>query len=340
MTIALLEVKDLRVHYRLGERTVFAVDGIAFDVQEGEYFGIVGESGCGKSTVAKALLQILPATAKIPTGEIRLEGRDLLAVSEAEMRGVRWKRISMITQSALNALDPVATVGHQVAEAIRLHQRVDNREARRRTHALFELVGLDPERDRNFPHQFSGGMRQRVIIAMALALNPSIVIADEPTTALDLVVQDQIFAKIRELHGDGNHSMILITHDISLIAENCDRVAVMYGGRIMEVADALSIFSKACHPYTLGLQNAVPLVRGPKKSLISIPGNPPSLDTPIRGCPFADRCPFATDRCRQEKPEPQAFSPGHFVACHYPEKSQEFRERAIQVETWRRMEAH
>ena len=328
----------MRVHYRLGERTVYAVDGIAFDVREGEYFGVVGESGCGKSTVAKALLRILPATAEIPTGEIRLEGRNLLALSETEMREVRWERISMITQSALNALDPVATVGHQVAEAIQLHHKVDKGEARRRTHALFELVGLDPERDRNFPHQFSGGMRQRVIIAMALALNPSIVIADEPTTALDLVVQDQIFAKIRELHGDGNRSMILITHDISLIAENCDRVAVMYGGRIMEVADAVSVFSKACHPYTLGLQNAVPLMRGPKKPLISIPGTPPSLDAPIQGCPFVDRCPFAADRCQQEKPEPRAVSPGHFVACHYTEKAEEFRERAIQVETWRRME--
>ncbi len=327
------------MYYRLGERTVRAVDGVSFEVKEGEYFGIVGESGCGKSTLAKALLRILAPTAEIPTGEVRLEGRDLLGLSEAKMRQVRWKKISMITQSALNALDPVATVGHQVVEAIRLHENVRKEEALHQTHALFELVGLDPGRHRNYPHQFSGGMRQRVIIAMALVLNPSIVIADEPTTALDLVVQDQIFAKIRELHSAGKRSMILITHDISLIAENCDRVAVMYGGRIMEMADAVSVFSRAYHPYTLGLQNAVPLVRGPKKALISIPGRPPPLDAPMPGCPFVDRCPFATDRCREEEPRPRSVAPGHWVACHHTDKAEEIRDRAVQIETWRRLEA-
>lgn len=326
------------MHYRLGERTVRGVDGVSFEVGEGEYFGIVGESGCGKSTLAKGLLRILPPTAEIPTGEVRLEGRDLLGLSEAEMRQVRWKKISMITQSALNALDPVATVGHQVVEAIRLHESVSSEEALRQARALFELVGLDPGRHRNYPHQFSGGMRQRVIIAMALALNPSLVIADEPTTALDLVVQDQIFAKIRELHSAGNRSMILITHDISLIAENCDRIAVMYGGRIMETADAVSVFSRAYHPYTLGLQNAVPLVRGPKKPLISIPGRPPPLDAPMPGCPFLDRCPFATDRCREEEPRPRPVAFGHWVACHHTDRAEEIRDRAVQIETWRQLE--
>ena len=326
------------MYYRLGDRTIRAVDGVSFEVRAGGNFGIVGESGCGKSTVAKALLRILPATAEIPSGEVRLEGRNLLAEPEAEMRKVRGKRISMITQSALNALDPVATVGHQVAEAIRLHEKVGAAEAMRRTHALFEMVGLDPGRHRDYPHQFSGGMRQRVIIAMALALNPSVIIADEPTTALDLVVQDQIFAQIQQLRGDGSYSMILITHDISLIAENCDRVAVMYGGRIMEIGDSVSIFTRPCHPYTMGLQNAVPAVRGPKKTLISIPGTPLSLDVPMTGCRFCDRCPFATDRCREEDPPPRAISTGHLIACHYGEKAEEFREAAARPETWRRLE--
>lgn len=315
------------------------MDGISFQVQPGEYFGLVGESGCGKSTVAKALLRVLPPTAEIPAGEVRLEGRDLLSLPEAEMRQVRWRRISMITQSALNALDPVATVGHQVVEAIRLHERVGREEALRRTRALFELVGLDSGRHRDYPHQFSGGMRQRVIIAMAMALNPSLVIADEPTTALDLVVQDQIFAQFRRLHGDGSRSMILITHDISLIAENCGRVAVMYGGRIMEMGSAVSIFAEPCHPYTLGLKNAVPLVRGPKRPLISIPGTPPPLDAPLQGCRFVDRCPFAADRCRREEPPPRAVAPGRVLACHYPEKAEEFRARAARAETWRGVEA-
>ena len=335
----LLEVHDLSVEYRRGGRTVRAADGVSLTIDAGSFFGLVGESGCGKSTVAKALLRLLPPTARILTGQIRFEGRDLVTLSEGEIRRVRWKDIAYIPQSSLNALNPVAKVGRQVADAFRLHEAGTRREARRRVAPLFEMVGLDPERMEDFPHQFSGGMRQRVAIAMAFALRPRLVIADEPTTALDVVMQDQILDKIRELHRTFHHAMLLITHDISLVAENCDHVAVMYAGRIVERGSAEAVFTRAAHPYTLGLENAFPNLRGPKKKLIAIPGAPPSLEAPIPGCAFAPRCPFSEARCHSQPPAWAEIAPGHGLACHFPHRAEEFARASRLAETWQRVGA-
>jgi oligopeptide/dipeptide ABC transporter ATP-binding protein len=335
----LLEVEDLAIEYRRGGRTVHAADGVSFAIEDGTFFGLVGESGCGKSTVAKSLLRLLPPTGRIRRGSIRFRGRDLVTLPDAEMRRIRWKDVAYIPQSSLNSLNPVVRVGRQVEEAFRLHEALPSAEAWARARPLFEMVGLDPGRMDDFPHQFSGGMRQRVAIAMAFALRPALVVADEPTTALDVVMQDQILEKIRELHQRFHHAMVLITHDISLVAENCDRVAVMYAGRIVESASAEALFTRAAHPYTLGLENAFPNLRSAKRKLIAIPGAPPNLERPIVGCAFAPRCPFAETRCHVEQPAWAPLGPGHGVACHFPERAAEFAEASRLPETWQRVAA-
>jgi oligopeptide/dipeptide ABC transporter ATP-binding protein len=265
-----------------------------------------------------------------------LNGTDLLRLSERDMRRVRWRDIAYIPQSALNALDPVVRVGEQVGDVFRLHGTARDDEIADRTRALFEMVGLDPVRVRDFPHQFSGGMRQRVTIAMAFALGPALVIADEPTTALDVLVQDQILSQIRELRPRLGHAMLLITHDISLVAENCEAVAVMYAGRVVERGPTTALFTRPSHPYTLGLQNAFPDLRGPKRELIAIPGSPPGADAATTACPFAPRCPFAEPRCTSHVPPWTDIAPGHGVACHFPERAEEFQVVAGRPETWRR----
>jgi oligopeptide/dipeptide ABC transporter ATP-binding protein len=267
---------------------------------------------------------------------VRLKGTDLLRLSERDMRRVRWRDVAYIPQSALNALDPVVRVGEQVGDVFRLHGAAREDEIAERTRALFEMVGLDPLRVRDFPHQFSGGMRQRVTIAMAFALRPALVIADEPTTALDVLVQDQIHAQIRELRPRLGHAMLLITHDISLVAENCEAVAVMYAGRVVERGPTTALFTRPAHPYTLGLQNAFPDLRGPKRELIAIPGSPPAADAATTACPFAPRCPFAEPRCTSHVPPWTDVAPGHGVACHFPERAEEFQVVAARPETWRR----
>jgi oligopeptide/dipeptide ABC transporter ATP-binding protein len=331
----LLEVDGLSVEYRRAGRRVRAVEDASFAIEEGQFFGLVGESGCGKSTVAKTLLRLLPATARITSGAIRLKGRDLVPLPEAEMRRVRWREIAYIPQSALNSLDPVVKVGHQVADVFRLHEP-GAADVERRTRLLFEMVGLDPARVADYPHQFSGGMRQRVTIAMAFALRPSLVIADEPTTALDVLVQDQILAQIRQLRGRLGHAMLLITHDISLVAENCEALAVMYAGRVVERGPTDALFTRPAHPYTLGLQNAFPNLRGPRRELIAIPGSLPSPEDPLDACPFAPRCPFAEARCSGERPAWHEVAAGHGVACHFPERAADFRAASARPETWRR----
>jgi oligopeptide/dipeptide ABC transporter ATP-binding protein len=252
---------------------------------------------------------------------------------EEEIRKIRWKEISMISQSAMNALDPVYRVGDQIVEAIRAHEPVDRATALERAAGLFEVVGLERKRLRDYPHQLSGGMRQRSIIAMALALNPSLIIADEPTTALDVIVQDQILQQIKELRREWGSAMIFITHDISVIAETCDAVAVMYAGKIMEYGGTVRIFKEAYHPYTLGLQNAFPSIDAHQPQLISIPGFPPSLIDPPEGCRFRPRCPFGAERCLDEPPALEV-QPGHRVACHFPNRVEEFRQLAPRGETW------
>ncbi len=336
--MSLLSVQNLQVHFRTSGGSLRAVDGISFDLADGESLGIVGESGCGKTTITRAILRILPPNGEIPEGRILFRGRDLLSMSPQEIRKVRWSQISLVTQSAMNALDPVVRVGWQIVEAICAHETCPRREAWNRAERLFELVGLKAEWIRRYPHEFSGGMRQRAIIAMALALDPPLIIADEPTTALDVIMQDQVYEEIGRIRGDSRKALILITHDISLVAENCDRVAVMYAGRIAEMAPCREIFSRPMHPYTIGLQNAFPNLRGESRELISIAGAPPTLLAPVPGCSFAPRCPFAQERCTREVPPLTSVGHGHHVACHFTKKSAEFRELGRHESTWEREE--
>jgi oligopeptide/dipeptide ABC transporter ATP-binding protein len=331
--MSLLEVEKLGVHYRTRRGVVRAVDGVSFRVEEGENVGIVGESGCGKSTLAKAMTRIFPKNAFIASGKILFKGRDLAAGGDRELRDIRWREISMISQSAMNTLDPVYRVGSQIAEAITHHEKVSSKEAWGRAAALFQTVGLDVEHLKDYPHQLSGGMRQRAIIAMALALQPSLIIADEPTTALDVITQDQILREFKEKRDRFSASMIFITHDISVIAEICDRIAVMYAGRFMEYGTLRDVIKTPFHPYTIGLQNSFLSIDVHHERLISIPGFPPDLIHPPGGCLFRERCPFAEKICHDD-PGLLEVGPGHFSACHFPGRAGEFRERAALDETW------
>jgi len=331
----LLEVEDIVVEYETREKgAIRAVDGVSFTLGHNDTFGLVGESGCGKSTIAQAILGLLPQNGRVESGSIRFKGVDLLDCSKAELDRIRWEHISMISQSAMNALNPVQRISNQIVEAIQNHRDVSKSEALDRVRELFELVGLNPERITEYPHQFSGGMRQRAYIAMALALDPDIVIADEPTTALDVIVQDQILKRINELQDELDISMILITHDISVIAETSDRLGVMYAGKMMEYGELASIFQRPYNPYMLGLRNAFPNVSGEKQNLISIPGTPPDPSSPPDGCRFIGRCPFATDECRSHHPPLEEVEPDHYSACFRHEDIEQMRTAATQRETW------
>ena len=280
--------------------------------------GLAGESGCGKSTVALSLLKILPSGGRIRKGKIIFSGQDLVPLSEKEMRKIRWKGISIVFQGAMNALNPVFKVGDQIAEAIKTHEpKVPDSDVRERVAKLLETVGIEPSRSNNYPHEFSGGMRQRALIAMALAADPSLVIADEPGTALDVIVQAQILRLMRDLKDKLGLSMILISHDLSIIAETCEKVAIMYAGRIVEYGDAVAIFKDPKHPYTQGLIKAFPSIRGEKVRLTSIPGSPPDLLNPPSGCRFNPRCPYVMDICKKVEPALEEHGvKGHTVACH------------------------
>jgi oligopeptide/dipeptide ABC transporter ATP-binding protein len=333
--LPLLEVSSLSVRYHTEAGVARAVDGVSFELAQGETLGLVGESGCGKTTMGRAIVRVLPGNARIYGGRVLFRGRDLVALSEEELRRVRWRDIAIVPQSAMNALSPVYRVGRQIEEVLIEHEAVSRAEARRRTWELFTLVKLDPARADDYPHQFSGGMRQRALVAMALALNPSLLIADEPTTALDVVTQDRIFTRIRQLQRRADASMLLITHDMGLVAENCDRVAVMYAGQVVEYGETRRLFKEPVHPYTLGLKNAFPsTTRSRTEALISIPGAPPSLLTPPPGCRFAPRCPFATEICRETEPPLIEIGSQHLAACHHASRAEEMRRRAAEGETW------
>ncbi len=335
----MLEIRNLKTYFKTRAGYAQAVDDVSFTVQPGQNFGLVGESGCGKTTAAKSIVKLLPPNGEIVGGQILFKGRDLVRLTNEEMQKVRWREISMISQSAMNSLDPVYRVGDQIVEAIQAHEPVGRAEAMDRARELFGLVGIDPKRLRDYPHQFSGGMKQRSIIAMSLALNPSLIIADEPTTALDVIVQDQILRRIKSLLESHQASMILITHDISVVAEMCDRVAVMYAGKLMECGDVITVFKRPFHPYTLGLQNAFPDLHGAKQELISIPGSPPKLVDPPAGCRFAARCPFALDVCGEQEPAMVEVGPGHQAACHRLEMIDWMRAEAARKESWDRVGA-
>jgi len=335
--MALLSVENLNTVYRTQRGDVRAVEDVSFAIQEGLNLGLVGESACGKSTVLKSVIGVLPPNAFVAGGRILFKGRDLPAMDEEERRKLRWKEISMITQSALNSLDPVHKVGDQIVEALQIHASMDRTTAKQRVEEMFALVGIDSKRFREYPHQFSGGMRQRAIIAMSLILKPSLVIADEPTTSLDVIVQDQILKNVRKLQGMLGFSMLLVTHDMALVIENCDHVGVMYGGKIMELGPKREVILQPFHPYTMGLKNSFPNILDRRSELISIPGVPPVLMGELRGCRFFSRCPFGTEQCSTEIPPLIEVGPEHRAACHYTDRAEEMRNKAALAETWLNM---
>ncbi len=311
-----------------------AVDGVSFDVPEGQMVGLVGESGCGKTTVARAITRVMPKTATIAGGSMLFDGQDLATLPERDMSAFRWRDIAFIPQSAMNSLDPVYRVESQIVEVLVDRGGVDKQRARARAVELFEMVGLDARRLRDYPHQFSGGMRQRAAIAVALALEPKLVIADEPVTALDVIVQRQVLDTFKDLQRRLGISVILVTHDISVVAYACEQVVVMYAGKVAETGPTDTVLSRPNHPYTMGLYNAFPDLKRTGGTLIPIEGAPPDLLAPPPGCPFAERCPFAEPRCRETPPPLLDMAPGHRAACWRSDESDALRRQAEKVETW------
>jgi oligopeptide/dipeptide ABC transporter ATP-binding protein len=323
----LLAVEDLRVRFKTQRGLVHAVNGISFDVRPGETLGLVGESGCGKSVTALTTMGILPRAARIASGSIRLDGRELLGLSERQWRRVRGKEIAMIFQDPMTSLNPVLTVGAQLREAIEEHLDLDRKAATRRAVELLEQVGIPSPADRlrNYPHQFSGGMRQRVMIAIALACEPKVLIADEPTTALDVTIQAQILDLLRDLVADRGTSLVLITHDLGVVAGMCERVKVMYAGTLVEEGSASELFAAPRHPYTLGLLQSVPrLDAGRKQPLRPIPGAPRNMLSEPVSCPFAPRCRNRIDRCDAELPQLERLDTGQRAACFNPAAADEW----------------
>jgi oligopeptide/dipeptide ABC transporter ATP-binding protein len=337
--MSLLEIDDLDIRYRVGEDSeVRAVDGVSFSIERGETFGLVGESGCGKTTLGKGIIRLLDENGYVAGGEIRFDGQDLSELSNKEIRDVRWAEISTIPQASMSGLNPVYKVGDQIAEAI-LHHEPDTTktEADERARQLLDRVGVEPARADDYAHEFSGGMKQRAMVAMALSCSPDLIIADEPTTALDVIVQDQVIDELEQLQEETGVSFLIISHDISVIAETCDRVGVMYGGKLMEVGTTQQVFDTPANPYTMGLKNSFPNIEEAKDSLISIPGSPPTLRDPVPGCRFRERCPFATAECESEHPPSETVSGvdgGHESACYHLDKLDVMRTEARKESTW------
>ncbi|MDP9363359.1 MAG: ABC transporter ATP-binding protein [Chloroflexota bacterium] len=315
----MLAVRDLHVEYRSLRGPVRAVDGVSFSIAPGEVFGLAGESGSGKSTIAHAIMRILHPPAVITGGEVLFAGDDVLAMNDAELEAFRWDKVAMVFQSAMNALNPVMTVGDQIVDAIDAHRRVSRRQARERAAELLGIVGIETARLDAYPHQLSGGMRQRAVIAIAMALEPPLLIMDEPTTALDVVVQREIMQQIEELQDRLGFAILFITHDLSLLVEFSDRIGIMYAGEIVEQAPAQDLFNHPLHPYTQGLMNSFPTLAGEKKRLTGIAGAPPDLIDPPSGCRFHPRCPCVQPMFTRVAPNLREARPGHHVACHlYP----------------------
>jgi peptide/nickel transport system ATP-binding protein len=319
--LPLLEVEELSVEYEVKNGRLRAVDNISFEIGEGEVLGLAGESGCGKSTVAHSILRILPKSAKV-SGSISVDGTEVLQMDEKSTRAYRWKVVSLVPQGSMNAFDPVINVGAQIVESIRVHTNVDKDGAWRRSRELFSLVGIPEDRVTGYPHEFSGGMRQRAAIAMALSLNPRMVILDEPTTALDVVVQKQLLSLLTKLKKELGISFLFVTHDLSLLSEIATKIAIMYAGRLAEVSTSDSFFGSPKHPYGRALIQAIPTLDGDLTLVRSIPGLPPNLASPPSGCRFHPRCPYVFDRCRDEEPLLRRLEDGSAVACHLFDKDE------------------
>jgi peptide/nickel transport system ATP-binding protein len=333
----ILEVRDLEVHYRgqgrRGGAAIRAVDGASFAVPEGRIVGLVGESGCGKTTAARAIMGVLPGNARRIGGEIRFKGR---ALDDRTLAGVRWRDIAYVPQSAMSSLDPVYSVGAQLVEVLTRRGGRARAAAHARATELFELVGLSARRLADYPHQFSGGMRQRAAIAMALALEPSLILADEPVTALDVIVQRQVLDTLRALQQRLSLSVVLVTHDISVVAYLCDAVVVMYAGQVVESGPAREVLTRPRHPYTMGLRNAFPDLTARAAELVPIDGSPPDLAAPPAGCRFAPRCPFALSTCASGTVAIGAGAAGHVSACVRDGEADRLRAAALEPATWQR----
>lgn len=314
-----LSVENLSTFFKTDKGIARAVEDVTFSIEEGEMLGLIGESGCGKTTVAQSILRLIEYPGKVVAGNVFLNGKDLIKATDDELYNLRWKDISVIPQSAMNALNPVYTVGEQITEAILLHEKVSKAEALDRTKTLLELVGIDGARAKSYPHEFSGGMKQRVAIAMALACNPKLVISDESTTGLDVLTQAQVIALIKNLQKKMNLSVILISHDLPMVTAICDKIAIMYAGKLVEWATTDEIVNNPIHPYSKALLNATPDLSDPDREVVSIPGSVPNLVNIPKCCRFHSRCEFAFDRCRQETPEFKEVRPGHFAACFFKE---------------------
>lgn len=320
----LLEVKDLTTTFHTKLMTVHAVNGISYKLNDGQTLGIVGESGCGKSVHALSIMRLLPApSAQIDKGEVYFQGQDVLKIKEEEMQRIRGAQISMVFQDPMTSLNPVLSIGFQMAEMLRLHKGLSKKEARNRVVELLNMVGIPEPADRidDYPHEFSGGMRQRVMIAQAISCNPKLLIADEPTTALDVTIQFQIINLVKQLRDEFGMAIIWITHDLGVIAELADFVNVMYAGRIIETGTVKQIFEKSQHPYTVGLLASLPIHNKlTENKLYSIPGEPPDLISTLNGCAFAPRCRYAVDQCREMEPTLLSIGDDHCVACWQKEK--------------------
>ncbi|MEZ7195207.1 ABC transporter ATP-binding protein [Pseudodesulfovibrio karagichevae] len=313
---SLLSIKDLHVRYTTDNGTVQAVSGLNLSIEKGQTLGLVGETGAGKTTMAMSVMRLIAEPpGRITDGEILFEGQDLLKASPATMRKVRGGKIAMIFQDPMTSLNPIIPVDEQVAEMIALHNDVNKQESLKRALAMLETVGIQPDRAGEYPHQFSGGMKQRVVIAIALACNPALLIADEPTTALDVTIQAQVLELMKGLKRKFDTAMIMITHDLGIVAETCDHVAIMYAGRIVEQADTVSLYADPRHPYTKGLFASIPNVEEERESLAVIPGLPPEPTDMPAGCPFHPRCSKAMDQCRVAAPSPVSVGGNHLVAC-------------------------
>ena len=331
--MALLEVKNLTLNFKVKEGWVHAVENVNFSLEAGETLGLVGESGCGKTTLGYGITQLLPDNAYIKGGQVIFKGQDILSPSKKkdgrlnaytpEMRNLRWDEISMIFQGAMNAFNPVYKVGNQIIEAIRIHKKVTKQEAMKRVVELYNLVGIPQDRISHYPHEYSGGMRQRAMIAMALVHNPSLIIADEPTTALDVIMQRRILSEIDIIQKEFEMAMIIITHDVSVVANVADKICVMYAGRIMEYGNIKVVFKRSSNPYTKALFAGFPNLRGERVKLTSISGNPPSLVSPPEGCRFHPRCKYAKEICQKEIPQFMELSSGQRSLCHFAQEVQD-----------------